>query len=84
VHGLSFKKDDVIIWALLLLLANILYTIAPAYGLVFLGAGFIFWGPFIVMERFAYPYLRTHPRASIIAGWCSVALGGYFWYLAFH
>lgn len=80
---IKFTKDDIIFWAILVIGVNIVYTFYPALAFIFLGAGLIFWGPFLVLERFAYPGLRNHPRLAILIGWLATSLGGYIWYLVF-
>jgi hypothetical protein len=53
------------------------------YGLVLLGAALILFGPFIILERFAFPGLRKFNKLAVLIGILSVFAGGLCWLHAF-
>lgn len=49
------------------------------HGLVLLGGALTLFGPFIILERFAFPGLRRTPKLAVLIGILSCFAGGLCW-----
>jgi lipid-A-disaccharide synthase-like uncharacterized protein len=67
-----FDKQDLIVFLFFLLLAIFLEF---KYKLILLGSALIFFGPFIVIERFMIPFIKKYQKLSVVFGMLS-AFGG--------
>jgi len=77
----KISKHDLIFFVVLVIVANLLRIIGQEYVFLFLGAGFILFGNFIILEREDFPYMKNRPRLAIGLGWLSVCVGGLIWKL---
>ena len=73
-------------WILYLGFAVVTYLIVQLFeplAFVLLGAAFILFAPFIVVERYGIPFIQMRPRAAVVMALVFITLGGLCWMLAF-
>lgn len=77
------NKWDVLIFIGAFIVAQFLLELYEPLVFILLGAAFILFAPFVVVERFGIPFIRDKPRLAVVFGLVFVTLGGLCWLLAF-
>lgn len=76
-------KWDVLIGLGAMVVAQLLLQLWEPLAFILLGAAFILFAPFVVVERYGLPLVKNRPRLSVIFALVFVTLGGLCWLLAF-
>lgn len=65
--------QDVVVFLVFFLLTVFL---EQKYKLILLGSSLLFFAPFIVLERHAFPVLRKYPKLTVVFGMLAAFFGG--------
>lgn len=79
---LSMRIDWSIV-AILVFFFLLSWALPLVYQYILLGAALILMAPFIILERYAFPFLRKYPKLAVVFSILAVFAGGVCWYYAF-
>jgi hypothetical protein len=80
---MRLNKWDVLIFVGAFVAAQLLLKLYEPLAFILLGAAFILFAPFVVVERFGIPFIQNRPRLAVVFGLVFVTLGGLCWLLSF-
>lgn len=80
---MAWGKWDVLIFAGAFVATQLILQLYEPLAFILLGAAFILFAPFVIVERFGIPFVSNRPRLSVVFALVFVTLGGLCWMLAF-
>ena len=76
-------KWDVLIFIGAFVATQLILQFYEPLAFILLGAAFILFAPFVIVERFGLPFVKNRPRISVLFGLLFVTMGGLCWLVAF-